>query len=209
MRISLAAVVGVAMLVCVGEAQDFKSRAIALHRQTPLIDGHNDLPVGAAGGSIRAATSARRTSAEPVGRGLMTDIPRLREGGHRRRSSGRSTCPSTMHGPGQRSAATLEQIDIVHRMTMKWPETFEIAYTAEDIERSFKAKRIGSLIGMEGGHSIDNSLATLRMLYAARRAVHDAHAHRDNLAWADCRQPTSPVTTWLDRRRSAKKSCAR
>ncbi len=44
MRISLAAVVGVAMLVCVGEAQDFKARAIAIHRQTPLIDGHNDYP---------------------------------------------------------------------------------------------------------------------------------------------------------------------
>ena len=61
--------------------------------------------------------------------------------------------------------ATLEQIDIVHRMTKQWPETFELAYTADDVERAFKAGRIASLIGMEGGHSIDNSL---------RDAAHDA-----------------------------------
>ena len=61
--------------------------------------------------------------------------------------------------------ATLEQIDIVHRMMRKYPETFELALTADDVERIFKKGKIASLIGMEGGHSIDNSLGALRMFY--------------------------------------------
>ena len=104
----------------------------------------------------------------------MTDIPRLRQGG----VGGQFWSvyvPSTMQGK-EAVRATLEQIDIVHRMTKRWPETFEMAYTAADVERSFKAGRIGSLIGMEGGHSIDNSLATLRMMYALGAPLHDAHA---------------------------------
>ena len=51
-----------------------------------------------------------------------------------------------------------------------------MAYTADDVERAFKTGKIASLIGMEGGHSIDNSLATLRMLLRPRRALHDADA---------------------------------
>ena len=51
--------------------------------------------------------------------------------------------------------ATLEQIDIVHRMMRKYPDTFELALTADDVERIFKKGKIASLIGMEGGHSID------------------------------------------------------
>jgi membrane dipeptidase len=80
--------------------------------------------------------------------------------------------------------ATLEQIDIVHRMTRRWPEAFEMAYTAADVERAFKAGRIGSLIGMEGGHSIDSSLATLRMLFALG-ARYMTLTHSANVPWAD------------------------
>ena len=72
--------------------------------------------------------------------------------------------------------ATLEQIDIVHRMVRKYPDTFELALTADDIERIHKQGKIASLIGMEGGHSIDNSLADLRMFHAAGRALHDPDA---------------------------------
>ena len=180
MRISLAAVVGVAMLVCVGEAQDFKARAIAIHRQSPLIDGHNDYP-WALRGLDPGRDFGKADISKPVP-GLMTDIPRLRQGGMGAQFWSVYT-PSTMMGK-EAVRATLEQIDIVHRMTMKWPETFEIAYTADDIERSFKAKRIGSLIGMEGGHSIDNSLATLRMLHAVG-AQYMTLTHSANLAWAD------------------------
>ena len=80
--------------------------------------------------------------------------------------------------------ATLEQIDIVHRMTKRWPETFELALTADAAERAFKNGRIGSMIGMEGGHSIDNSLATLRQMYALG-ARYMTLTHSQNVPWAD------------------------
>ena len=180
MRISLAAVIGVAMLVCVGEAQDFKARAIEIHKQTPLIDGHNDYP-WALRDLDPGRDLAKADITKPVPK-LMTDIPRLRQGG----VSGQFWSvyvPASMQG-NEAVRATLEQIDIVHRMVMRWPESFEIAYTAADIERSFKAKHIGSLIGVEGGHSIDNSLATLRMLYTLG-AQYMTLTHSANLAWAD------------------------
>ena len=131
--------------------------------------------------SIQAAISRKADISKPVPK-LMTDVPRLRQGG----VSGQFWSvyvPSSMQG-NEAVRATLEQIDIVHRMVMRWPGTFEIAYTAADIERSFKAKHIGSLIGDEGGHSIDNSLATLRMLYTLG-AQYMTLTHSANLAWAD------------------------
>lgn len=159
---------------------DFTSRARAIHKQTPLIDGHNDYPW-----ALRGLDPGRDFSKADISKpvpSLMTDIPRLRQGG----VGGQFWSvyvPSTMMGK-EAVRATMEQIDIVHRMTMRWPEIFEIAYTAADIERSFKAKRIGSLIGMEGGHSIDNSLATLRMMHALG-AQYMTLTHSANLAWAD------------------------
>ena len=150
------------MLVCVGEAQDFKARAIAIHRQTPLIDGHNDYPW-----ALRGLDPGRDFDKADISKpvpNLMTDIPRLRQGG----VGGQFWSvyvPSTMQGK-EAVRATLEQIDIVHRMTKQWAETFEMASTADDVERAFKNGKIASMIGMEGGHSIDNSLPTLRMLYA-------------------------------------------
>ncbi len=159
---------------------DFASRARAIHKQTPLIDGHNDYPWALRGLDPGRDFGKAEISA-PVP-SLMTDIPRLRQGG----VGGQFWSvyvPPTMMGK-EAVRATLEQIDIVHRMTRRWPETFELATTAGGVERAFKAGRIGSLIGMEGGHSIDNSLATLRMMFALG-ARYMTLTHSANLAWAD------------------------
>jgi membrane dipeptidase len=80
--------------------------------------------------------------------------------------------------------ATLEQIDIVHRMMQRWPEAFAQARTAAEVERVFRNGRIASLIGVEGGHSIDSSLATLRMLHALG-AGYMTLTHGANVPWAD------------------------
>ena len=140
--------------------------------RSPLIDGHNDYPWALrerdVGGDFNKADIT-----EPVP-SLMTDIPRLRRGGLGAQFWS-VYVPAEMQGK-EAVRATLEQIDIVHRMTKRWPETFELALTADAAERAFKSGRIGSMIGMEGGHSIDNSMATLRQMYAARRALHDADA---------------------------------
>ena len=160
--------------------QDLAARAKALHAQVPLIDGHNDYPW-----ALREIDPGRDFAKADITKSapaLMTDIPRLRAGG----LGGQFWSvyvPSTM--PGSTAVtATLEQIEVVHRMTKKWPEVFELELTAEDVERSFRRGRIGSLIGMEGGHSIDNSLATLRMMYALG-ARYMTLTHNNNLAWAD------------------------
>jgi membrane dipeptidase len=86
--------------------------------------------------------------------------------------------------------ATLEQIDIVHRMMRKYPETFELALTADDVERVFKKGKIASLIGMEGGHSIDSSLAALRMFHRLG-ARYMTLTHSRNIAWADSATDTA------------------
>ena len=159
---------------------DLVSRARALHKQSPLIDGHNDYPWALRDlDPGRDFAKADITGSVPK---LMTDIPRLKQGG----LGGQFWSvyvPSTMQGK-EAVRATLEQIDIVHRMTRRWPETFVLSRTAADVERAFKSGKIASMIGMEGGHSIDNSLATLRML-SSLGAGYMTLTHSANVPWAD------------------------
>ena len=180
MRLKLAVVASLVALVCGAEAQDFGARARAIHKQTPLIDGHNDYPWALRGlDPGRDFAVADITKSAPA---LMTDIPRLRAGG----VGGQFWSvyvPSTIPAP-EAVTATLEQIDVVHRMLKRWPETFELALTADDVDRVFKKGRIASLIGMEGGHSVDSSLATLRMMYALG-ARYMTLTHNNNTPWAD------------------------
>ena len=154
-------------------------RAQALHRQSPLIDGHNDYPWALRENAQRDLDKLDIRLPQPS---LMTDIPRLRAGG----VGGQFWSvyvPVELQGQ-QAVTATLEQIDIVHRMTRKYPDTFELALTADDVDRIFKGGKIASLIGMEGGHSIDNSLAVLRMFYRLG-ARYMTLTHSKNTAWAD------------------------
>src|SRR5688500_18884674 len=168
------------LVVAVDDQSDLLTRARALHRQVPLIDGHNDYP-----SALRGIDPGRDLEKAEISKPVptpMTDIARLSQGG----VGGQFWSvyvPSIMQGK-EAVRATLEQIDIGHRMTRRWPETFEMAYTAADIERSFKAGRIGSLIGMEGGHSIDSSLAALRMMFALG-ARYMTLTHSANVPWAD------------------------
>jgi membrane dipeptidase len=159
---------------------DLMARARALHKQAPLIDGHNDYP-WALRGLDPGRDFAKAEISQPVP-ALMTDIPRLRQGGLGAQFWS-VYVPSTMQGK-EAVRATMEQIDVVHRMTRRWPETFELALTADAAERAFKNGKIGSMIGMEGGHSMDSSLATLRMLYALG-ARYMTLTHSQNVPWAD------------------------
>lgn len=169
-----------AMTTMVWSQGDLLARARALHRQVPLIDGHNDYPW-----ALRELDPARDLASAdittPLPR-LMTDIPRLKAGGLGGQFWSVYT-PSTMQGK-EAVRATLEQIDIVHRMIARWSGTFERARSADDIERAFANGHVASLIGMEGGHSIDNSLATLRMMHALG-AGYMTLTHGTNVPWAD------------------------
>ena len=88
-------------------------------------------------------------------------------------------------------------------MTKRWPETFELALTADAAERAFKNGRIGSMIGMEGGHSIDNSLATLRQMYALG-ARYMTLTHSQNVPWADSATDQAEAQRPVDVRRGGR-----
>ena len=169
--------------IAVLEAQqggDLLARARAIHREVPLIDGHNDFPWALR--EHNAERDLNRLDIRVPQPKLHTDIPRLRQGG----VGGQFWSvyvPARMEGAAA-VRATLEQIDVVHRMVRKYPDTFELATTGGDVERIFKTGKIASLVGMEGGHAIDNSLATLRILYAAG-ARYMTLTHSTNVRWAD------------------------
>jgi membrane dipeptidase len=162
------------------QAGDPLVRARALHREVPLIDGHNDYPWALR--EHNAERDLNRLDIRVPQPKLHTDIPRLRQGG----VGGQFWSvyvPARMEG-ATAVRTTLEQIDVVHRMVRKYADTFELATRAADVERIFKAGKIASLIGMEGGHAIDNSLATLRMLHGAG-ARYMTLTHSANVRWAD------------------------
>ena len=154
-------------------------RARALHKQVPLIDGHNDYPWAVRENVKRDLDKLDITKPQPS---IHTDIGRLRAGGVGAQFWS-VYVPADLQGQTA-VTATLEQIDIVYRMMRKYPETFELALTADDVERIFKKGKIASLIGMEGGHSIDNSLAALRMFYRLG-ARYMTITHAKNIPWAD------------------------
>jgi membrane dipeptidase len=154
-------------------------RARALHKQVPLIDGHNDYPWALRENVQRDIEKLDIAKPQPT---IHTDIARLKTGG----VGGQFWSVYTPSDYAGQTAvtATLEQIDIVHQMLRKYPETFELALTAADVERIFKRGKIASMIGMEGGHSIDNSLAALRMFHSLG-ARYMTLTHSKNTPWAD------------------------
>jgi membrane dipeptidase len=150
-------------------------------RQSPLIDCHNDLPW-----EFRRLASNQldviSLSGDTSPFGLVTDLPRMKAGG----MGGQFW---SVYVPGEMSnggavTAVLEQIDLVHRLIAHYPQNLELALTAIDIVRTHREGKIASLIGLEGGHSIGNSLGALRMMYALG-ARFMTLTHVKNNEWAD------------------------
>jgi membrane dipeptidase len=151
-----------------------------IHREALVIDGHNDLAW-----KFREKSDPffRRLDIARPQPTLHTDIPRLRQGGVGAQFWS-AYVPAETAKTGTAVKDTLEQIDIVHRFVRAYPDTFAFAGTADDIERIHKEGKIASLIGVEGGHSIDNSLAVLRAFYALGTRYMTL-THSDTLDWAD------------------------
>jgi membrane dipeptidase len=171
-----------------GAAEDYQHRVDQVLLQTPLIDGHNDLPweirerFKSDVTAVNLAADTRHLPLEAGQAALMTDIPRLRAG-HVGAQFWSVWIP--VGTPGFEAVQmTLEQIDLVKRMSAQYPADFAMAYTAADIRRIHKSHKIASLIGIEGGHQINDSLAVLRQTYDAG-ARYMTLTHSSNTSWAD------------------------
>jgi membrane dipeptidase len=159
---------------------DRLARARRLLERAPLIDGHNDIP-------WRMREQKPRYDFDVFDLrqprpGFHTDIPRLKTSGLRGQFWS-IYVPGTLQGE-QAVTATLEQIDTVHELLRRYPDVFEAARTAADVERIAKAGRVASMMGMEGGHSIDRSMGALRM-FARMGVGYMTLTHNVTLPWAD------------------------
>ncbi|MEU7035847.1 dipeptidase [Streptomyces sp. NPDC046237] len=156
------------------------AEALELLADHPVVDGHNDLPWALrknAGYDLdRLDIAADQTGA------LHTDLARLRAGGVGAQFW--SVYVSTELTGDDAVSATLEQIDVVDQLLERYAGELAPALTADDMESARKQGRIASLKGAEGGHSLNNSLATLRALHTLG-VRYMTLTHNDNTAWAD------------------------
>jgi membrane dipeptidase len=148
---------------------DYEARVERVLKQTPLIDGHNDLPweirerFKSRLAAIDLKSDTSKLTPPPDSAPLMTDIPRLRAG----RVGGQFWSvwvPVELKG-FESVQVTIEQIDLVKRLAARYPADFEMALTAADVRRIHRSGKIACMIGVEGGNQINNSLPVLRQMY--------------------------------------------
>ena len=151
-----------------------------IHAACIVIDGHNDLPYEMRNKAHSSFDERDISQPQPE---MQTDIPRLRAGGVGAQFWA-AYVPSEYAKSGGSTRYCLEQIDLIRRMTQRYPETFELAFSADDIERIHGEGKIASMIGVEGGQAIEESLGTLRMLYELG-ARYMTLTHSDSLSWCD------------------------
>ncbi len=149
-----------------------------LHDTALVIDGHNDLPWALREEGGLAGFDLKKDQPK-----FNTDIPRLRKGNVGAQFWSAYVPASTMND-GTAVKVTLEQMDLIHKMVAAYSDTFELALNPSDIRRIRAKGMIASLIGLEGGHSIDNSLATLRTLFN-KGARYMTLSHSKNLSWVE------------------------
>ena len=157
----------------------------------PVVDGHNDLAWALREHCGYDLTRVDLAGGEPA---VHTDLPRLRRGG----VVGQFWSvyvPCELVG-GAAVTATLEQVDFVHRLVATYPDRLTLCRTAEEVTAAAAAGRVGSLLGMEGGHCIDGSLGVLRMMQALG-VRYLTLTHNQNVPWADSATDT-PVLHGLN-----------
>uniref|UniRef100_A0A3B4C3A3 Dipeptidase n=1 Tax=Pygocentrus nattereri TaxID=42514 RepID=A0A3B4C3A3_PYGNA len=159
-------------------ANEYRERALRLMAETPLIDGHNDLPW-----QLRSKFNNQLSSTDLYTlNSTHTNIPKIKEGRLAAQFWAAYVACDTQYKDAVRQ--TLEQIDIIHRMCQKYPEDFMFAASSQDIMDAFAKNKTASLIGVEGGHSIDSSMATLRTMYQLG-VRYLTLTHSCNTPWAD------------------------
>jgi len=154
--------------------------AAAIHSAGMLFDGHNDLPWEIREKGNSSFDKLDISKPQPT---LHTDIPRLRQGGLKAQFWS-VFVPAEHEKTGDALLQTLHQISIVKTMMQRYPETFEFASTANDIERIVKSGKVASMMGVEGGYSIEDELSNLQRLYD-EGCRYMTLTHSKSLKWAD------------------------
>ena len=154
--------------------------------KTLLVDGHNDLPWEIRTDSAHPGDVAAYDIRGHV-RG-MTDLPRIRAG-HLGGQFWSIYIPGEIKDSGY-ARVQLEQFDIARRMIAQYPNDLEFVTTADGLERAYRRHKFGSLLGMEGGHAIENSLGALRVYYELG-ARYMTLTHNVTLDWADAALDTA------------------
>jgi len=153
-----------------------RERAMKLHREAIVIDTHNDItsPMTDQGYDLGARDTSGRT---------QTDLPRMKEGGLDAEFFAIYVSASYARNGGAARRA-LDMIDGVYEQARRHPESLEMAFTADDIRRIHKTGKIAALMGIEGGHAIEDSLSALRQFYRLGvRYMTLTHSNTNN--WAD------------------------
>ncbi|MFO7848177.1 MAG: dipeptidase [Balneolaceae bacterium] len=165
-----------------GSDEERRQQAIDILERVPLFDGHNDAPYQYRNRVDYKFSDLDFYDTTQLDNPMHTDIPRLKEG--RVGAQWWSVYVPADIPEDEAVKRTMEQIDFVYRMAERYPDEFEMAYTADDVERIFENGKIASLIGMEGGHSIANSLAVLRSFHRLG-ARYMTITHSRTLDWVD------------------------
>lgn len=175
-----AATLAPAAVVAQADTAALLAHARRLHAEQPLVDGHNDLPweIRTKGGS-----DLQRMNPDGPLPNQNTDLPRLRAGGVGAVFFAAYVPVETIGRTPGPARVALEQIDLIHRMVDQ-SRGMELATTADDVERIHREHKVAALIGIEGGHAIENSLGALRQFYALG-VRYMTLTHTSTIDWAD------------------------
>ncbi len=180
---ALIAFVTTASLQCFAQQRPpvkLTDEAVRIHSAGMLFDGHNDLPWQMREVGSSSFDTVDIAKAQPK---LHTDIARLKQGGLKAQYWS-VYVPASTDGQGTALLQTLQQIELVHNMIKRYPDVFEQANTAADVERIAKSGKIASMMGVEGGYSIESSLANIQRLFDLG-CRYMTLTHSKSLEWAD------------------------